>query len=445
MSALGKPTTAPVEAPPRISPVPAPPPPRKVRPWKLWAVLVILAAAGGWAAYSLLLKPQQAPQPVMTGVPTATVAVGSLEQVVRLAGQTAATNFASITVPVMQGPEAQRDMTLVELADAGAFVRRGDQIARIEAQGAEDHIDDVASMVARATADIRKRQAEQMVDWENLQQTLRMAQAQVSTTKLDLSAAEVRTPIDQELLKLFAEEADGRRGQLQHEIGLKQAVYSAELRILEIAKIRHDRHLQRHVNDLERFTFYAPMDGLVVMQTTFRGGEMAQTGLGDQVRTGQTFMRIVDTSNMQVEAEANQADSDDLRVGQRATVRLDAFPDLELQGRIHSLGAMAVRSWRENYYIRTIPVRIAIEGSDPRLIPDLSASADVVVRRKEDGPIIPIEAVQHEQGGSFVFVKKDDRFERRDVELGPRNATLVAVLAGLQAGEEVALEPPPTI
>jgi multidrug efflux pump subunit AcrA (membrane-fusion protein) len=326
------------------------------------------------------------------------------------------------------------------LAKAGSFVRTGEVVARIDAQASRDHVDDVQSTVVRAESDVKKRKAEQAVDWENLQQTLRVAKAQLEQARLDNSAAEVRTTIDQELLKLAVEEAEARYKQLQADLALKQAAHKSELRILEITRDRHALHRDRHANDLKRFTFRAPTNGLVVMQTFHRGGDFVQIEVGDQVRSGQTFMKIVDTSSMQLETDANQAESSELRVGQPATILLDAFPELRLKGKVYSIGAMGVRSWRENYYVRRIPVRIAIEGSDPRLIPDLSASAEVIVERTENALTVPLEAVQSENGRNVVFVKKGDGFERREVELGLQDATHTAVTAGLEAGEELALE-----
>jgi cobalt-zinc-cadmium efflux system membrane fusion protein len=56
---------------------------------------------------------------------------------------------------------------------------------------------------------------------------------------------------------------------------------------------------------------------------------------------------------------------------------------------------------------------------------------------------VPQEAVFRENGKPAVFVKQGDSFHEREVELGPKNNTQVAVLAGLTAGEEIALQRPP--
>jgi hypothetical protein len=55
--------------------------------------------------------------------------------------------------------------------------------------------------------------------------------------------------------------------------------------------------------------------------------------------------------------------------------------------------------------------------------------------------IVPAEAVWEADGRSFVSVRSGEGFARRAIRLGERNNTQVAVVAGLKAGEEVALEP----
>jgi multidrug efflux pump subunit AcrA (membrane-fusion protein) len=162
---------------------------------------------------------------------------------------------------------------------------------------------------------------------------------------------------------------------------------------------------------------------------------------GDQVFPGMPFMRIVDLRSMQVEAAVSQADASEFRVGQRATVGLDAFPGLQFSGKIYSIGAMAVKGVWDTYYIRNVPVRIAVEGSDRRLIPDLSAWAHVQLDRSEKATIVPAAAVRTEGGRTTVFVKQGQGFEKRVVETGLRTATRVAVLSGLKPGEEVAVGP----
>ncbi len=405
--------------------------------WKLLILLIVVLVAAT-AAYQLWLKPQ-AEVPVAVAVRTATVTAGPLERVVRLGGVTSSIHYVNIRAPRQRGERSA--MILLTLMESGAKVKKGDVVARIDDRALKDHIDDVQATVRTSIADVKKRRAEQEVDWSNLEQNIRIAKANWEKWKLEAATAEVRTLIDKELLTLGVEESHANYMALRKDLPAKKKSQAAEIRILELTTDRHKRHVARHVHDLHRYTVIAPMDGMVVRQKIWRGGEMAMVEQGDQVRSGMLFLKVMDTDHMQVEASVNQAESSLFRIGQEARIGLDAFPGVQFKGKIYSIGALA-KGGRQNHYVRKIPVRIHIQGSDPRLIPDLSAYADVVVERVENVNQVPLSAVHQAGGESFVYVKHGDGFEKRAVKLGLRSYTRAAVLSGLKTGEVVALDVP---
>ncbi len=437
MSALSSPTPAPVEKPGKPAQVPTPASPGN-KGWWIGGIVLLLSIAGV-AAYNQWARrtSQNAAQAV--AVKTAKAFVGPLEVTLRVSGATAARNFANVTTPLLRGPESRGSMTLLKLAGSGAHVRKGELLAQIDAQTAEDHIDDVKDIVQNATNDIAKRKAEQAVEWETMQQNLRVTRSQAEKARYDAQPAVLRTDIERELMKLSVDEAEARYKQQAGDVEQRRQSQSSELRILNITLDRHKRHLARHEHDLQAFTIYSPMDGLAVMSTTFRGGEMGQVQQGDQVYPGQQIMKVVDTSKMQVEGSISQSDSGDLRIGQPARIGFDAFKDLKFNGRVYSIGALAVGGWRQQNYIRSIPVRVAIEGSDPRLIPDLSAYCDVVLETVPNALQVPIGAVTEQGGKATVMVRNGQGWTERPVTLGKRNNAYVAVTSGLKAGEEIRL------
>jgi len=334
-----------------------------------------VAAGGLW----LLLRQNPADKGGTGGASPAPQTAGGVtaERTLRVSGQTSARRFATIMVPVFAGPDSDNDLVLMKAAKAGALVHKGDLVAEFDPQSLRDHIDDVSDTVQQAENDIKKKRAEQEVEWETLQQRLRVAKSDLDKARLELKASEVRTDIERELLKLSSDEAEAAYQEIAKDVASTRISQRAELRILEITAQRHKVHRGNHTRDLARFTMRAPMDGLVVMLQAWRGGEMRQIQQGDQVYPGQQFMKIVDPSSMQLEASVSQADANRFRVGQTADIGLDAFPDARFRGRIYSIGALAVKGIWETYYIRNIAVRITIEGRDDRLIPDLSAWAHV--------------------------------------------------------------------
>jgi HlyD family secretion protein len=442
MSAIQGLNPAPLLTPePVITAVP-PSPPKKHSSFRIW-VLLALVVAGAAAVYQFVVKPKAQSRAVQTAaIRTAKVTRGPIQRILRLTGSTSAKTFASIAAPMMRGPDSGRALILIQVASSGAIVKKGDVVAQIDAQSMVDHVDDLSATIDEADADIRRRKAEQAMTWENLQQDIRVAKANLEKAKLDASASEVRTPVDVEILKLAAEEAEATYKEKLIDLPTQKISFGAELRILELTKDRHVRHRDRHKDDIERFRIHAPIDGLVVMSSIWRGTDMGQIQTGDQIAPGQPFMKIVDTSGMQMEAVASQVESDEMRLGEPALITFDAFPELKLKAKVSTLGAIATGGWWSNYYLRTVRVYLTILDHDNRVIPDLSTAASVTVDQTGNALLIPREAVETKDGKSLVRIKAGDRYETREVKLGMSDNIHVAVLEGLHAGDEVALDPP---
>jgi multidrug resistance efflux pump len=400
--------------------------------------------AGGAALLYYNLRPGAAvnqPQPGAQQAPVATkttaVRRGNLDVRLRVTGATTARTFETISAPKLRGPEGDRDMVLMRLAASGSFVKQGEVIAEFDPQALKDHLDDtIAGLRDRENA-VKRREVETELDMERLLQSLRRSKGTLDKARLDLRTAEVRTGIDQELLKLRVEEAEAAYNEAQLNLPLKRQSHDAAVRITEISRIQEELHVERHEHDLTRFVLRAPIGGMVVLLTTHRsGGERVSYAVGDRVRPGTTFMQIIEPRSMQVEAAVNQSDSNRFAIGQEAVVEIDAYPGARYRGRLASIGALAMSSGRQQYFIRSVPVKVHITEGDQRIIPDLSASASVLIHREEDVLIAPASAVEQDNGKSYVQVKDDKGgFERRAVELGASSGAEVSILGGVAEGD----------
>jgi multidrug efflux pump subunit AcrA (membrane-fusion protein) len=289
--------------------------------------------------------------------------------------------------------------------------------------------------------DIARRKAQLVAQMEGLNQRLRVAKATMERARQDARAIPVANAITQETLRLAVEEYQEAFEEAAKQVPLTEERQLADLKLYELSYEYDVRHHKRHLRDYNRCSIRSPMDGLVVMQTTYRGGQMNQIKVGDRLSPGQPFMRVVDPASMQVDATMNQAESELVRLGQRATVRFDAFPEIVIEGRVKAVGALALGGRRVNFNVRNVAVQLGLETIDPRVIPDLSASADIATDEPAGGLIVPREAVSDAGGKSIVYVKQGDAFVAREVEIGGTTNTQVAIVAGIQEGEEVALQP----
>src|SRR5678815_4485156 len=88
----------------------------------------------------------------------------------------------------------------------------------------------------------------------------------------------------------------------------------------------------------------APIDGMAVVKTIWKGNNMAEVQEGEEVRAGVPIVDIVNPNAMRVRARVNQADVNELRVGQSVRVWLDAYPALSFEGRIAQISPLGVTS-----------------------------------------------------------------------------------------------------
>lgn len=407
------------------------------RPVWLKLVFFLSLIAFGAAILYYVNRPAPVKLAAPTAIKTAAVEFGDIEYRLRIVGSTTAINTVAITGPIQSGPDSGA-MVILKMADSGKFVKKGEVVAEIDPQSLQDHIDDTVAGLRDKENDVKKKQIQQELDMENLRQSLRVAKASLDKARLDFKAQEVRTVVDQELLKLAVEEAEAAYKQISGEVALREQSQKADMRMTQISRDLEIRHVQRHERDLTKYVIRAPIDGMVVIESMNRpGGDRVQLAVGDRVMPGMPFMKVVDTSRMLVDGTVNQSESNLFRLGQSANINLDAFPGAKYTGKIDSIGALAVGGRSQNYYIRTLPVRVVMSSSDQRVIPDLSASADVLLEKAEKVLMVPLAAVSEEKDQKFVQVRTPKGFERRTVKTGLSDGVKVAVLEGLKQGEQV--------
>ena len=456
MSSLSNtaPQPAPQPAAPKPSVVPAPEPAKRGPARWLIPLALILLVAG--LAYWKTHSTSKTGGPIVT-VPTAPVVSGDIQRSVRVTGTVAARNFASLLAPRVLGSRSNINrggmggalggggdfnLVLLHLVKAGARVKKDDVVAQFDPTNQLLRLDDYKDAVIQTNNSIRKLIANLAATKEAHDQTVRGAKAAWDQAGLDLRKAPVQSAIDAENAKILAEQTQATYKQLTFEDALVIESQAATIRVSELTKDQMAIELQRAEGNVKRMEIRSPMEGIAVMASIIRNGEWGQVREGDQVNAGQPFLTVVDPSSMVLDATVNQVDAENLRLGMKATVHLDAYPDIDLPAVLEGIGAMSKTSTFRANYVSTIPVRFRIEKNDTRLIPDLTGSADVILGAESGMLVLPRAAVFEENGGSFVYVQSADGWVKKQVEPGMRNYTQVAIRSGVQKGDMVALERP---
>jgi len=225
--------------------------------------------------------------------------------------------------------------------------------------------------------------------------------------------------------------------QLKETYQLKRAAAAAGIRILEIQRDRAMEAMRYAQSNASKMIVRSPMAGVVVYNTIWLGGRMGTVQQGDQVRPGLPFMAVVDPSQMEVRVELNQVDLLKVRPGLHAEIHLDAYPGLELGATLDDISPLG-HNGQFTETVRVFAARFSVQGTDPKLLPDLSAALDVDLGSEENALVIPRQSVQFDSGcHPFVWVENSGSFEKRSVKTGAHNDTEVVILSGLQEGDMI--------
>lgn len=294
--------------------------------------------------------------------------------VARLSGTVEAVQARSVIVPRLQGPFAP--LLIIGLVEAGTRVEPGDLLVEFDRQQQERDAFDRRAELVSLDADIEKKRAEQAAAEAKDQTELTAARHDVGRAELDVRRNELIPRIDAEKNTLALDQARARFAQLQTTFDLKRAAAEADLRILEIRRVRAARALGYAEANARLMVVRAPFGGLVVLKRNYRNGSFIEVANGDEVRPGTPIVDIVDTSRMRVRARVNQADAGLVEAGQRVKVGLDGFPDLVFDGVIEAVTPMASAS-RLSQTVRSFTALVAIDEAHPQLLPDLTAWVDI--------------------------------------------------------------------
>lgn len=298
---------------------------------------------------------------------------------VRVTGLIQAVRATKVLVPQIWGQGGP--MTLTRLIPNGSRVKEGDLIAVFDSTQQVDNARDAQAKYDDLVHQVEQKVAQNRADAEKRVADLRQAEADLAKAEIELKKGPVLAEIDR--LKAEARATNSRA----HLVSLKrsQAAHdradAAALRILELQRDRQKVALDRTQNNIAKLEIHATLSGVVAYQNLYRNNSMGHAQEGDQLYQGQPLVSIFDPSAMEVRCAVGEPDDAALAPGSRATVFLDAYPDLKIPARFES--ASPVASSALGSPIKTFTAIFKLDATDPHLMPDLSAA--VVIEPAKGG------------------------------------------------------------
>ena len=301
--------------------------------------------------------------------------VAAADGLMRFQGTVEATRARTVLVPRLAGQTAPT-LVITHLVDAGAHVNTGDVIVEFDRQEQLRIARDRQADLVDLDGQIEKKKSDQAIAEAADQTALQAAGGDVSRAELDVRTNDLVSKVQAEKNTLALEQAQAQYTQLRSTYDLKRRAAAADLKILQIQRARAEQALQYAQSNAALMSVTAPFSGLVVLKQVWKGDSQAPVGEGEEVRPGLAILDIVDSSAMQVRTLINQADIGLVAPGQPARVRLDAYPQLVFNGRFETIAPLGVSSGLTPK-VHSFTAIVSIDGTDPELMPDLTASVEI--------------------------------------------------------------------
>ncbi|MEE2022840.1 efflux RND transporter periplasmic adaptor subunit [Alkalimonas mucilaginosa] len=293
---------------------------------------------------------------------------GDIESVVNTAG----TTRAVVTVEV--GSEVSGLITAI-YADFNADVEQGQLIARLDDRSFQ-------ARVRQAEADI------QMSEANVIQQEANVVKAQAELLRLERAYQRQLQLMQQNLTN----QTEVDNALANYEVAKAQILVSqAQLQSAKAQLTQRQAQLEQHQLDLDRTQIRSPVNGTVIDRQVDVGQTVAAS-----LSAPTLFTIAQDLSQMQIEADVDEADIGKIESGQQVRFQVDAHPDRQFQGVVSQVRKAATNVAN----VVTYKVIIDAPNRQQLLLPGMTANLNFIIGQQQDVLRIPNAALRFRPAGA---------------------------------------------
>jgi HlyD family secretion protein len=379
-------------------------------------------------------------RPVSTTVRTGEVRRGDFVDALQIRGEVKSGRSVTLTAPAEAG-----DLRILKLVPSGTAVRKGDLVIEFDGSTVTRTLEEKQTELRGYEAEIEKVRAQARTKEEASVTAATKADYDVQRGALDYSAKDILSRVEGEQRRLKMLDSEHKLREANAQLASDRAAARADLAATEQKREKARLELAKARRQLAALKILAPSDGIVSLMPNWRSSNFNNPQdfkEGDRAWPGANIAELPDASSLYVSARVDEVERGRLRLGHEATVRVEAVPDRELPARIETISALAKTDFSSWPPPRNFDMRVALQQSDPRLRPGMTASIRVAVERLKNVVIAPAEAVFNSAGQDVVYVLARNGVSRRPVQVDRRNADHAVIKRGAVPGERVALEDP---
>ncbi len=234
---------------------------------------------------------------------------------------------------------------------------------------------------------------------------------------------EIKPPIEGRIEEVLVEEGDTvRRGKV-----LAWMSSTERAALMDAARAQGPDALERWEKAYKPAPLIAPLDGTIIVRAVEPGQTVTSA---DPV--------IVLSDRLIVNAQVDETDIGKVRLGQKAIVTLDAYPNVRVEAKVD-----------HKSYESKIVNNVTIYEVDilPEEVPEvfrsgMSANVDIVEEERENALLVPVGAVKRDRKGAFVYLSQgnDGETVKRRVKAGISDDKNTEIISGLQPEDKIVVK-----
>jgi len=370
---------------------------------------------------------------------TCKVVKGQIEIKVHTSGQLEAEKSENIVVP---SELASRNVGIYEIKISdliveGSVVDSGQFIATLDHKVIEEVLTKAKEETELSSVALQDAKMDSSLTLSNFRDQLINSTSDVEEKKIIVAESAYESPsvikkAEMDLEKVVRKLEQDKKG---FELKERQAKSKVDRAALDL------QQKQKKIDDLlklsDALTIKAPKQGMVIYAKDRMGSKIQ---VGTSVSTWNPIIATLpDMTKLISKTYVNEIDISKIKIGQKVTLSIDAFPEKELKGEVITVANIGQPMPKSD--AKVFEVKIRVSGFDPLLKPAMTTSNTIVTGVYDKQLIIPSEAIYSNDSTKYVYLKKNG-IVRQIVDPGGENENYTIINKGLAEGDVLTLNEP---
>lgn len=234
------------------------------------------------------------------------------------------------------------------------------------------------------------------------------------------------------------------RSKMEKEQTKKEGVFKVAKAVAELDRAKREfetakAKFDQSQGELGKTIIRAPISGIAILNESFYGNQKRKPRIGDTVLQGQPLLYLPDVSSMVVRTDVREVDIHKLALGQKASVQVDAYPDLIFHGDVTAIGVIASEKFEGGKGEKYFQITISLKGEEARLRPGMTSRVSINIATVKDVLNVPVPAIFTDSGKKYCYVYSGNTFRKVEVSVGSQNEDTAEIISGLKTGDKISL------